>query len=471
MPQARAQAERLIAEREVRATLSAAQQQGTAARYFTTDITDRAELRKVLDEVRQTFGPIVGVVHGAGVLADKRLEDLDDDQFVRVFSTKLVGAEALLDATSSDDLRFISLFSSIAARAGNAGQSAYAAANATLETIAAREAARRGSACVVRAFGWGPWDGGMVDATLRSRFLDAGVGLIPIDEGAEFFAEQALCRSSAPAVVVAAPAEGRLRATRLEWDVSTENLPVLEDHQVRGRVVVPVVIVLDAMLRAARGLVAEACPVVRDFQVLSGVTFAASEKQALTLAFDPTGSSYTVTIRDGEGRPRYRAILETEPDASPNVSVPEMSGSPWPMSIDDAYADYLFHGPRFAAIENLDNFGSDGGTGSLKGLHDLGWPESDWAIDPAIVDGGLQLGLLWASALGRSLMLPQRIGRVVLNRPFPENAVVRCRFAARPINDKRVDYDVAFETTDGARVAALEGVEFYAAGPTADASA
>jgi len=471
LPQARAQAERLIAEREVRATLSAAQQQGTAARYFTTDITDRAELRKVLDEVRQTFGPIVGVVHGAGVLADKRLEDLDDDQFVRVFSTKLVGAEALLDATSSDDLRFISLFSSIAARAGNAGQSAYAAANATLETIAAREAARRGSACVVRAFGWGPWDGGMVDATLRSRFLDAGVGLIPIDEGAEFFAEQALCRSSAPAVVVAAPAEGRLRATSLEWDVSTENLPVLEDHQVRGRVVVPVVIVLDAVLRAARGLVAEACPVVRDFQVLSGVTFAASEKQALTLAFDPTGSSYTVTICDREGRPRYRAILDTEPDASPNVSVPEMSGSPWPMSIDDAYADYLFHGPRFAAIENLDGFGSAGGTGSLKGLHYLGWPESDWAIDPAIVDGGLQLGLLWASALGRSLMLPQRIGRVVLNRPFPENAVVRCRFAARLINDKRVDYDVAFETMDGARVAALEGVEFYAAGPTADASA
>jgi len=471
LPQARAQAERLIAEREVRATLSAAQQQGTAARYFTTDITDRAELRKVLDEVRQTFGPIVGVVHGAGVLADKRLEDLDDDQFVRVFSTKLVGAEALLDATSSDDLRFISLFSSIAARAGNAGQSAYAAANATLETIAAREAARRGSACVVRAFGWGPWDGGMVDATLRSRFLDAGVGLIPIDEGAEFFAEQALCRSSAPAVVVAAPAEGRLRATSLEWDVSTENLPVLEDHQVRGRVVVPVVIVLDAVLRAARGLVAEACPVVRDFQVLSGVTFAASEKQALTLAFDPTGSSYTVTICDREGRPRYRAILDTEPDASPHVSVPEMSGSPWPMSIDDAYADYLFHGPRFAAIENLDGFGSAGGTGSLKGLHYLGWPESDWAIDPAIVDGGLQLGLLWASALGRSLMLPQRIGRVVLNRPFPENAVVRCRFAARPINDKRVDYDVAFETMDGARVAALEGVEFYAAGPTADASA
>ena len=326
LPQARAQAERLIAEREVRATLSTAQQQGTAARYFAADTTDRAGLRSVLDEVRQTLGPIVGIVHGAGVLADKRLEDLEDDQFVKVFATKLVGAEALLDATSSDDLRFISLFSSIAARAGNPGQSAYAAANAALEAIAAREAARRGSACVVRAFGWGPWDGGMVDATLKSRFLEAGVGVIPLDEGAQFFADQALRRSSATAVVVAAAAPPQLRAARLDWDVSAENLPVLVDHQVRGRVVVPVVIVLDAMLRAARGLVPDARPVLRDFQVLSGVTFGANEQQALALEFEPTGSSYTVTVRDCEGRKRYRAVLDTESDSSARLSVPRDRG-------------------------------------------------------------------------------------------------------------------------------------------------
>ena len=65
----------------------------------------------------------------------------------------------------------------------------------------------------------------------------------------------------------------------------------------------------------------------------------------------------------------------------------------------------------------------------------------------------------------------RRSRRDKLTDVIPENAVVRCRFAARPINDKRVDYDIAFETTDGARVATLEDVEFYAAGPTADASA
>ncbi|SON60447.1 Mycocerosic acid synthase-like polyketide synthase [Mycobacterium simulans] len=464
LPQARALAESLLAEREIRQTLSAAEQQGIAARYFAADITDREQLRSTLDEVRRSLGPIVGVVHGAGVLADKRLVDLDDDQFVRVFNTKVIGAETLLDATSCDDLRFISLFSSVAARAGNVGQSAYAASNAALEAIAARESARRGSACVVRAFGWGPWDGGMVDDMLKSRFLNAGVGVIAIDEGAEFFAEHALRQSPTPAIVVSAPAARRRRGTRLEWEVSTESLPVLADHQIRGRVVVPVVIVLDAMLRAARGLVGEERPVVRDFRVLSGVTFAAFEQQpiVLTLEFEPSGSSYTATIRDREGRQRYSALLETESDERTGPLVPEMPESPWPMRVDDAYAGPLFHGPSFAAIEQLDAFAAAGGTGQLKGLRNLGWPESDWAIDPAAVDGGLQLGLLWASALGRSLILPQRIGRVIVDRSFPENGLLHCRFAARPLGDKRVDFDFEFETTTGGLVAALEGVECYA---------
>ncbi len=471
LPQARAEAEGLLAEREVRATLAAAERQGTPARYFAASITDRAVLDNVLNEVRANFGPIVGVVHGAGVLADKRLEDLDDAGFVKVFSTKLVGAEALLDATSSDELRFISLFSSIAARAGNPGQAAYASANAALEAIAARESARRNGECVVRAFGWGPWDGGMVDATLKSRFLAGGVGVIPIDEGAQFFAEHALCRSSATAVVVAAPAETRLRPTRLEWTVSVDDLPVLTDHQVRGRIVVPVVIALDAILRAARGVVAETCPVVRDFQVLSGVTFAEGEKQTLSIDFEPTGSEYTVSIRDADGRARYRATVDTAAVADPQVSVPQVSGSAWPVSVDEAYGGPLFHGPQFAVIEQLGAYGAAGGSADLKSLDELGWPQNGWAIDAAGVDGGLQLGIVWASAQGRPLVLPIRIARVVLHRAFGDGSIGRCRLAAHPVNDKRVDFDIAYETSDGALIATLEGVEFYAAGGAADTSA
>jgi hypothetical protein len=306
---------------------------------------------------------------------------------------------------------------------------------------------------------------------LKSRFLAGGVGVIPIGEGAQFFAEHALCRSSASAVVVAAPAEARLRSARLDWDVSAQNLPVLTDHQVRGRVVVPVVVALDAILRAARGLVADACPVVRDFQVLSGVTFAEHERQSLTIDFEPAGSSYTVSIVDGDGRARYRATVDTAPVASPELSVPQVSGSGWPLSVGDAYTGPLFHGPQFEVIEQLDTFGTAGGSATLKSLGELGWPQNGWAIDAASIDGGLQLGIVWASAQGRPLVLPIRIARVVQHRAFGDGSIGRCRLAAHPVNDRRVDFDIAYETSDGALVATLEGVEFYAAGNAADTSA
>jgi hypothetical protein len=61
-------------------------------------------------------------------------------------------------------------------------------------------------------------------------------------------------------------------------------------------------------------------------------------------------------------------------------------------------------------------------------------------------------------------VLPVRIGRVVLHRSFDEGGAVRCRLAAHPVNDKRVDFDIVFEGADGAEIAALEGVEFYLAG-------
>ncbi|QHN35188.1 SDR family NAD(P)-dependent oxidoreductase [Gordonia pseudamarae] len=469
LPQARAQAEKLLATREVRETLTTAQQQGTVAQYFAADTTDRDTLHASLTEVRQALGPIVGLVHGAGVLADKRLEDLDDDSFLRVFRTKLIGAETLLAATSGDDLRFIALFSSIAARAGNPGQAAYASANAALDSIAARESRRRGDGCVVRAFGWGPWDGGMVDATLKSRFTEAGVGVIPLGEGSEFFARHALGKASATAVVVAAPSAPQLRSTSLSWDISVENLPALADHQVRGNVVVPVVIVLDAVLRAVRGLSASDTPVVRDFRVLSGVTFPAGEQHTLSIGLTPDAADYIVSVRDASGRARYTARVES--GSGQAVAVAAAGDGAWPFGVADAYAGPLFHGPSFQVIDQLTAYGATGGSALLKVKAEAGWTGGEWASDPAALDGALQLGILWATAQGLPLVLPVGIGRAVFTADFPASGQVQCRFAATPNGDKRVDFDIVLESTDGTQLAALEGVEFYVAGNAEGASA
>src|SRR4029450_7335977 len=101
----------------------------------------------------------------------------------RVYSTKVDGAENVLAAIGSDDLRLLVFFSSSTARFGRKGQSDYAAANEALNKLAQAEARLRPRTRVA-SVNWGPWDGGMVTPQLRKLFASEGVGVIPLREGA-----------------------------------------------------------------------------------------------------------------------------------------------------------------------------------------------------------------------------------------------------------------------------------------------
>ena len=177
----------ILATREIRSTIERIKRHGGQARYLAVDVTDAAAVAQALQRVRREVGPITGVVHGAGVLADRRIVDKTDDQFDAVFRTKVQGLRSLLSATAADELKLLCVFSSIAARTGNEGQADYAMANEVLNKVAVAERARRGPGCVVKSFAWGPWSGGMVDAALAARFEAMGVALLPLDVGAAMF--------------------------------------------------------------------------------------------------------------------------------------------------------------------------------------------------------------------------------------------------------------------------------------------
>lgn len=175
---------RILAQREAAATLARIEATGAKVCYRALDIRDRQAVAAVLDETRAQWGPVEAIVHGAGVLADKLIADKTEAQFDEVFSTKVDGLHALLAETANDPLRAIFLFSSVAARYGNIGQSDYAMANEVMNKVALAEAARR-PACVVRSLNWGPWESGMVTPALRRHFEAAGVSLIAPDAGAD----------------------------------------------------------------------------------------------------------------------------------------------------------------------------------------------------------------------------------------------------------------------------------------------
>lgn len=82
--------------------MQALQAAGSEAIYLPCDITDPAATAAALEQVRAKWGLITGIVHGAGVLADKRLwPRKTGDDFQRVFGTKIGGLRSLLATTTA----------------------------------------------------------------------------------------------------------------------------------------------------------------------------------------------------------------------------------------------------------------------------------------------------------------------------------------------------------------------------------
>jgi len=178
-----------LAGREIRETLSAISATGARAVYLQMDAGNAASVERALASARNQFGSITGLIHGAGVLADRLVMEKTEAELRSVFSPKVEGLQNILSVLDASRLSHVALFSSAAAFFGNRGQSDYAMANAILARTGQSIAAANPNA-QVKVFHWGPWAGGMVDAALAEHFEAQGIPLIPIDEGARIFSSE-----------------------------------------------------------------------------------------------------------------------------------------------------------------------------------------------------------------------------------------------------------------------------------------
>ncbi|MFT5127818.1 MAG: malonyl CoA-acyl carrier protein transacylase [Rhodothermales bacterium] len=188
----------VVRAREIHGNIAAIEAAGSTVLYRSVDVRDAGAVKTIIDQTRKEAGPIRGLLHGAGVLADRRIADKTAEQFASVYSTKVAGLFNLLDALADDDLRIMAIFSSMTGRFGRVGQIDYAAANEVINKTAQSQARSRPS-CTVRAFNWGPWEGGMVTEGLKKQFAAEGISVIPRKTGADFMARE-LCAAPGQAV-------------------------------------------------------------------------------------------------------------------------------------------------------------------------------------------------------------------------------------------------------------------------------
>jgi NAD(P)-dependent dehydrogenase (short-subunit alcohol dehydrogenase family)/acyl carrier protein len=109
---------------------------GAEVIVFAADVADRDRMQAVLDEVREQFGALHGIIHAAGIAGGGIIQLKSRETAQQVMAPKVAGTLALDDLTGGQDLDFFILCSSLASLLGGAGQVDYCAANAFLDAFA-----------------------------------------------------------------------------------------------------------------------------------------------------------------------------------------------------------------------------------------------------------------------------------------------------------------------------------------------
>lgn len=478
---------RILAQRDIRRNLRRLREAGATVEYTPVDVLDATALTAALADVRRRLGPVAALVHGAGVLADRRIEDLTDEQFEFVYSTKVMGLRNLLAATADDPLKAIVLFSSSTGRFGRTGQIAYAAANEVLNKTAQRLNRTRPQ-CRTVAINWGPWEGGMVTPALARVFEEEGIGLIPYAEGGEtLLRELTASDRSAEVVVLARPATAAGAAvppaeaaaptslvTVLERGVMLSDHPVLRSHVIGTRAVLPFVLHLEWLAHGAM----HGQPGLRfhgfdDLRIFHGVHVEeATPTQVRVLSGRATRRDglFIVPVelqgvRKGKEVTHSRAdivLADRLPDAPAPGPLPETGPSPF--SPDEMYDEVLFHGPDLRGIDRADGM-SDGGLAAFvrSAPAPRAWMDNPvrgtWLADPLALDAAFQLLSVWSYHKHRAVSLPCFAGSYrQYRRGFPaEGSLVAARITHD--NGATARADVEFVDADGRLVAKLTDAE------------
>ncbi len=120
------------------AAINAMKDIGAQVIKIRTDVTDADAVRQAITRIQNELPPLAGVIHGAAVLDDASVPNMDMVRFERVFGPKAQGAWNLHEATlaAGANLEFFLMLSSISSVFGIHGQLNYAAANFFQDALA-----------------------------------------------------------------------------------------------------------------------------------------------------------------------------------------------------------------------------------------------------------------------------------------------------------------------------------------------
>jgi acyl transferase domain-containing protein/acyl carrier protein/NAD(P)-dependent dehydrogenase (short-subunit alcohol dehydrogenase family) len=271
------------------AAIQAVKNAGGSVRYFSLDLMDNAAVSRVIKEVTDRHEHIDVLIHAAGLEISHGIPDKKPSEFDLVFDVKSDGWFNLLSNIGDTPLGAAVVFSSVAGRFGNAGQTDYSAANDLLCKCISNFRSTRPQTRGI-AIDWTAWSGigmaarGSIPAVMRQ----AGIDMLPPEAGIPVVRRELMSGTSGELVIgqklgilvnefdaqggldtsVNGPFETALRSRgvmvgeirgmglydgfTIETTLDPSKQPFLYDHQINSTPVLPGVMGIEAMAETAK---------------------------------------------------------------------------------------------------------------------------------------------------------------------------------------------------------------------------
>ena len=473
--------------------IEAVREAGGKAYWHQVDLTDPERVSAAVTDVLRDSGRIDALIHCAGLEVSHFLPDKPQAEFDLVFDVKVNGWFNLLHALGDSGFGAAVVFSSIAGRFGNAGQTDYAAANDLLCKSASR---LRGEGIRGIAIDWTAWaEIGMASRGSIPKVMEmAGIDMLPPKQGVPVVRRE-LTAAGPGAEVLVAGALGLMLEQRhptggLDLDAATEAINAhhgpmsgrvvgfgssdaltvvteldpshqafLNDHRIDGTPVLPGVMGIEGFAEAAAALLPGwRVTALEDIELTAPFKFYRDEPRALelTVLHRDRGDGTLVadcrllgtrSVPQGEQRTVHftgRAVLARElAQPSDQESAPEEAEEDGGVGPEAIYGIY-FHGPAYQVLERAWRHNGD-----VVGRFAADLPPDHEPADeptvaaPRLIELCFQTAGVWElGTLGR-MALPTHVDRVIryadADEPGNLFAVVHPREDGSAIDARVVD--------------------------------
>ncbi|MDJ0961124.1 MAG: SDR family NAD(P)-dependent oxidoreductase [Acidimicrobiia bacterium] len=442
------------------ATIQAIEAAGGTAVYHSVDLTDGGAVGAAMQRVADDHGKVDVLLHAGGLEISRLLPDKERREYDLVFDVKADGWFNLLRGLGDTPIASTVVFSSVAGRFGNNGQTDYSAANDLLCKYTANQR-NTGSDTLGVALDWTAWgDIGMATrGSIPTVMKAVGIDMLPAAAGIPIVRREVTGRSTGGEMVVGlrlgilldefhptggvAPESLADETTRsvmtdsvasfgifdglsVSVDLDPTEQPFLFDHQIDGTPVLPGVMGVEAFAAAARiAFPDRAVLAVEDVDFQAPFKFYRNEPRTVTVHV-----TYTLDGDDVIGHCRLIGVRTLANQEEPQVTIhftgnvrlavdePVLEGGKVPAVADttvdaDAIYTIYFHGPAYQVMDQ-GWIGDDSVAAAMK--LDLPSnhipPDASLVTQPRLTELAFQTAGVWEIGTTGRMALPMHIDRV-----------------------------------------------------------